>query len=186
MALFPRLPADETMINPYWTQAILPGDQQMPQPMPSPFPEQKKGGGIGNFLKTLLGSGLDGVARYYEAEPGFANAQKTRMEHQALLQQSMAKRQADWQDWKARQDYERANTPPDQPAIVKNLHAFQNFTPEERKAFGEYQALVNPRYMTGKDGLPYQSNAPQFDPTEWEPFDPAGGPTQPASGGFRR
>ena len=95
------------------------------------------------------------------------------------------KRQAELQDYEAKQQIEqRYRNPPAPPAIVQNLDAFQHFTPEQRRAFEEYQALVNPRYQTGADKLPYQMNAPAFDPNEWEPVEPGGGASN-GIGGFR-
>lgn len=95
-------------------------------------------------------------------------------ERQAALQDYESKRQID----------QRYEGPPDPPAIVRNLEAFQNFTPEQRRAFEEYQALVNPRYMTGADKLPYQTNAAPFDLNEWEPVEPQGGGVSNGTGGF--
>ena len=95
------------------------------------------------------------------------------------------KRQAALQDYEAeRQIDQRYEAPPAPPAIVRNLEAFQNFTPQQRRAFEQYQALVNPRYMTGADKLPYQTNAAPLDLNEWEPVEPQGGGASNGTGGF--
>lgn len=101
--------------------------------------------------------------------------------------EAAAQRQAALQDYEAkRQIDQRYEEPPDPPAILRNLEAFQNFTPEQRRGFEEYQALVNPRYMTGADKLPYQTNAapPVITDDDWNSGQPLGGGASNGTGGF--
>lgn len=153
--------------------------------LPAPIMEGRKGGGFGEVLKALAGGVLDGIATHNGAAPGYAGAREARQRAVAAMQE----RQNALQDYEAkRQIDQRYEGPPEPPAMVRNLEAFQNFTPQQRQAFEQYQALVNPRYMTGADKLPYQTNAapPDFTDDDWNAGQPMGGGASNGTGGFRR
>lgn len=71
---------------------------------------QKNGLGL-----NLLGAVADGVSTAYGAPPVFAQARQQHMQRQQRVQDMRQERQFNWQDWVAKQQYERAN-----PAPVKN------------------------------------------------------------------
>lgn len=152
-----------------------------------PAPEQKRSGVFGSgysgedIMSMLLraaaiAQGDLGAGAQFGANIGA----KARAEAEEA-----ARRRASLEDYEAKQQIDQRYAPPAKPpAIVQNLEAFQQFTPEQMQAFERYQALVNPRYMTGADKLPYQTNTAPLDPGEWEPYDPQGGGGGNATGGF--
>ena len=168
---------------------MSPGMGNFPPAQVAEAPQQEKRGGVfgsdysGEDLITMLLRAAAIAQGDYggAAQLGSNIGAKARAEAEAAY-----KRQAELADYEAkRQIDQRYEGPPDPPAIVKNLRAFQQFTPEERAAFEQYQALVNPRYQTGADKVPYQMNAAPLDPNEWEDYVPAGGGASNGTGGFR-
>lgn len=98
-----------------------------------PAPEQKKGGGLGEVLKTLFAGALDGVARHYGFEPGGLNMMKHRMaqeeERKSLMEKLMAER--DNYVWKKGVDQQFAG-PPELPADVRSAEWYRGASPEQR------------------------------------------------------
>lgn len=113
---------------------------------------------------------------------------RARAEAQAAAEerQRQIERQEGLQDYEAKQRIGQRYQEP--PAIVRNTDAYRQMDPEQRKAFAEMQALMRPQFMTGKDGLPYQTNAapPDFTDDDWNDGQPMGGGASNGTGGFRR
>lgn len=84
--------------------------------------------------------------------------------------------------------------PAEQPAFVKNLEAWQQMDPQKRQEVAQMQSVLNPRFMTGADGLPYQQGPAQVpqpapwqqNPDDWEmvPGPQQGGGAGNGAGGF--
>ena len=100
------------------------------------------------------------------------------------------KRQEDFEDWRKQYDYQVENAKPvNNDTVADYEYIRQNLGEEAAKQFLQNKADP-PQYRQGPDGQfyrisPTQGAAPQqnFDPAEWEPFDPqaqGGAPATPA------
>lgn len=103
-----------------------------------PRAPEKKGGGLGEVLKTLFAGALDGVAKHYGFEPGGYNMMKKRMEQEEErknLLEKLALERAGYV-WKKGIDQQFAD-PPELPADVRVAQWFQNAPPEQKAAYLE-------------------------------------------------
>ena len=132
-------------------------------------------GNIGDFL--LQNSGMDPI---YQP----AMQQRQAMAHEQQ-QREMQRRQG-LEDWVAKQEYERANPSPVNNDTVNDFQWYKGLSDEDRAIYHR----MKPEYRQGPDGRFYQIDiaptAPTFTEDDWNKGTPVtGGPTQPASGGFR-
>lgn len=104
------------------------------------FPAQapkRKGGIFGGMdqnkwlmLAAVLGGGRNQLPLQFMMQQKQAEQERAQAE---------AQRQQQFEDWRQRFDYERANTPADVAPMIRDLQAWQAMTPEQRKAYQELQ-----------------------------------------------
>lgn len=172
------------LFDQYKTGGLFSPDAQAPVDSYAPTQPQKRGG--------FLGSGYDGedimsmllrAAAIAQGDLGAGAQFGSNIGARARAAAAeAAKRQNDFADWQQRQDYIQSHQGP--PPMVRDLEAYRHLDPEQLKAYREQQALLHPQFVTGKDGLPYQTNAAPLDPNEWEPYSPTGGGAGNGTGGF--
>ena len=158
-------------------------------------PEKKGGffkdGGMGRTLAGLIG---DALLQNADMAPVFAPMQRQRQAIEADEAQWSRRRE------QAREDkqWEWQNKPREDtiPPILRDAQAWQGMTPEQRTAYGDMQkaragdpdvTLTLPNgqlYVGPKSGI--QAALGGANPRPVGKLTPIGGPTQPASGGFRR
>lgn len=190
---------------------ILPGDQpalpgtRMPGEMgfPDMTPGQGMGqpapkggffkeGGMGRTIAGLIG---DALLQQADMAPVYAPAMRQRQNMAAEEAQWSRRREADNQDWRAREQWKLANEKPDVPPILRDAMAWQNMSEDQRKAYTAMQeaqrgpitmlpngmAYVRDPALAAQIGMPAAS-APAAPVGKLTPLD--GGPTPPASGRF--
>lgn len=157
---------------------------------------------------------LGGILRG-DATPLYLMQQEKRAEQNALAEQAakMRERSMELSDWKWKEDYKRENAGPAAPNLREdNAGNVWQFDPKTGMPMGDKPVWVDPtEKIIYQDGMqirvpnPYRSgggnSAPSIAPgtvdggyrfkggdpadqNNWEPVN-GGGPTQPASGGFR-
>lgn len=138
-------------------------------------------GGAGRNIAGYLG---DYLAQLGGARPIYAPVMKQR---QAIQQADQQRRHA-FQDWTAKQEWERANPGPSK--IEQDVTAWQRLSDEQKAAYQE----MHPEYRQGPDGQFYRINIggnmpapsggtlPTFSQDDW---DKAGGSAGNGTGGFR-
>lgn len=133
---------------------------------------------IGTFADTLikLRTGQD---------PGIMRNMQHRQNREFAEAQYEKKRQADYQDFLAKEAYKRAN--PQDPAKARDLEWYKGLSPEDRET---YHAM-NPEYRQGPDGRFYRIDvagtapAPQVYGSDLPPgFTLEGGSGGNVTGGF--
>lgn len=156
-----------------------------------PRQEPKKGGGLGEILKTLFAGALDGVASHYGFRPGGYETMMQQREDErqqgALMQRLMAER--------AQQEWKWANEPrqaPDLPASVQEANWLNDpqRTPQEIRAYfqakGPTLVVSNGNTQAyNRDGTPYGGAAPTAPVGRLTPL-PEGGGAVAGPGNFRR
>lgn len=155
----------------------LPEQTMMGQKRPSFF-------GQGGTGRAIAGTLSDFLLQQADMRPIYGPAMQQRQFLQAQQQRDQAKRFAEQQDWRMKEDYKRDN--PTQTAAQKNTDWYANATDEQRRAFGEVYDIMTPKFVTGADQRPYQipRNRPPIGARVKDPR--KGGPSQPAAGNFRR
>jgi hypothetical protein len=134
----------------------------------------------------VLADALAGAA----GRPGMYAAQMDRDHQQRLLlAQDQRKRSLDMTDWQAKQEWERAHPTPVNNDTINDFNWFKGLSEPDRQIYQQ----MHPQYRQGPDGqfypiqvaptAPAGGSLPSFTADDW---DKAGGPTQPASGGFHR
>lgn len=190
----------------------------MPEGLPTAAPTMpdKPAGGLlgGGWSDRLsnLASGLGAAAAFSSGDFG---AGASILNHGARMRQDAAKKQSDEQmqaqmlaglkaqgltDEQAMLVLNNAANigdfrpkAPEVPSFVKNLEAWNQMTDEQKRQVAQMMSVLNPTFMTGQDGLPYQrppaqvpSPAPwQANPDEWEMVPDEGGAGQQAPRPFR-
>ena len=163
------------------------GNQGQAQGDDNPAPEkaymdtwQGKLAGIGDILLRASGNGGNPMLHYKLQE----QAQK-----QAMAQrQQMAEQQRQWGREDKQWEWENEPQQPQKPtALMQNYEYLRQNHPDQAEAFLKRQ--TDPiQWITGPDGIPRPygvggvSTPPDTLPADFD----FGGPTQPASGGFRR
>lgn len=166
--------------------------------MPTPHQQQFFGeGGLGRILAGAIG---DGLLQHVGMQPVYAPAMRQQGEARMEDVKWQRDRMGRLQDWQAEQDYTRAH--PAMPQMMQDAQAWQTMTPDQRTAYQQSQdskggmvnmTLPNGQFYAGpKSGIADALGGGQSPPTpamgrpvgKLTPIN--GGPTQPASGGFRR
>lgn len=158
---------------------------------------------------------LGGIMRG-DTTPLYLMQQEKRAEKNAMAEQAakMRERSMDLSDWKWKEDYKRENEGPSAPSLREdNAGNVWQFDPQTGMPMGDKPVWVDPtEKIIYQDGMqirvpnPYRSGGGSSTPSiapgtvdggyrfkggdpadqsNWEPVN-GGGPTQPASGGFRR
>lgn len=174
--------------------SIMPGDQPDYTPVPGlgAQPPQKGGffkeGGMGRTIAGLIG---DALLQQGGMAPVFSPMQRQQQAMKAEDAQWSRRRQEANQDWMARQQWEIANKPRDVSPIERDARAWAEMPPELREAYKQAQ-MVRPQFIpdglgggqwASPAGAPSPGTQPQIGAVIADPRK-AGGPTQPASGGF--
>lgn len=184
--------------NPDYTP---PGGTYAQQPQQAPQRESWMDGGKAtgrDFLALALSSIGDTLAQRSGGQAwampmlmkGRADARDERRAGEAAA----AKRQLDNQDWQAHYDYEVAHpkTESQPPAFVKNVEAWNQMTPEQKRQVAQMQSVLNPGFAAGVDGQRYQNPPAQVpgpapwhtNPDDWEMIPGPGGGAGNGVGGF--
>jgi hypothetical protein len=137
-------------------------------------------GGAGRNIAGALG---DALMQMGGLRPLYAPA----MEHQREMQMREAERQRDSEDWFRREQWKMANSGPKNDTEADYQFLTEKLGPEAAKEFLRNKADP-PQWRQGPDGRFYRIETA---PTPTAPVGkltpiPDGGPTPPASGGFRR
>ena len=172
------------------------------QPMPgAPLaPKAKQGGGFfgeGGTGRAIAGSLGDALMQMGGMRPIYGPTMQQRRQQAYEQQQREAQRAQEWDDFTRQYDYKRANPTAAAPDVFTRTLMAAGIDPASDQGRALYKqratTMASPPMMIGPDGLPYAkapvSSVPEgYDPEEWEPVDgpsQQGGPTPPASGGFR-
>jgi hypothetical protein len=156
----------------------------------------------GQIIAGIIGDALAGAAG---RGPAFGQmlAQQRQYENEQAQQQAQwgIQRRARLEDWQAQQDYQREH--PDPSPMERDLGVWQHMTPEQRTAYQQMKAAGAPDpdvvttlpngqlYAGPRSGLAQalmgggqSAQLPAIGSVVPDPR--KGGPTHPASGGFRR
>lgn len=163
-------------MDPVFSQQIVQGDTP-PQP----------GLSRGQIIAGILADMIAGAT----GKPGqFAEMLGQQRQQQQQDVQWSRRRQGQQQDWQAQEDYKRAH--PDPSPMERDALAWQQMSPELHAAYREAQA-AKPQFIPDGMGGGRWASPPVSGPPPAVPFPgvtftpiPDGGPTLPASGGFRR
>ena len=166
---------------------------------PSPMPEQRAPG-IGT---RLLGEGwedkafpIGGLLAGHGGAAAMAMRQQENAQQQAMAQQAeaMRKRSLDMQDWQAKEQWKLENRPEANPtAMQSNYEYLLRTNPKLAEQYLQNQTTAPPMVVDNGDGtktvypagmIP-QAGQQQAPSKPVGGLMPMGGPTQPASGGFR-
>jgi len=117
---------------------------------------------------------------------GIQQEQAARDAAEKAAQLAAAQRQASLEDWRYKEEYQRANPKPVNNDTVNDVNWFMNATPEEKAAYRE----MNPEYRQGADGSFYRIDtggaAPSAAPrAPVGKLTPIGGSASQAQGGFQ-
>ena len=200
----------DPMNPPNSTAPIVGGDQ----PGLGMMREEKPKGGffrMGGPGRAIAGTLGDFLLQQSDMAPVYAPAMQQQAAFAAQEAEAQRKRSQELADWKYKEDYKRDNAGPQAPNLREdNAGNVWQFDPRTGMPMGDKPVWVDPtEKIIYQDGMqirvpnPYRSGgatggiAPgtidgnyRFkggDPSQesnWEPVN--GGPTQPASGGFRR
>lgn len=131
---------------------ILPGDRNDFPQYPAPEPVAQKFGAWD--AAGLLG---DALQSFGGGKGTYAPVLMAQGQRRQELQDAAAQRQAQVQDWIFKQQYEAANPGPS--PLSRDVAAFQNLTPEQRKAYGEMQDLkAGPTTVSLPNGFVYSGS----------------------------
>lgn len=167
---------------------------------PSPMPEQRSPG-IGT---RLLGEGwedkafaIGGLLAGDGGAAAMAMRQQENAQQQAMAEQAaeMRKRSLDMQDWQAKEQWKLDNAPPPNNDTINDFEWYKGLSDTDKEIYHR----MKPQYMTVDNGdgtksiIPIGANGPvigggaqqQAPAKPVGGLMPMGGPTQPASGGFR-
>ena len=186
------------------TPGIGDGIQRQRTGMPDMAPglgmraEQPKQG-RGSFLPYALAAVEDTLSRQMGYAPqGVArlNAQQA-AQQQAMADQAaeMRKRSLDMQDWQAKEQWKIDNAPPPNNDTINDFEWYKGLSETDKEIYHR----MKPQYMTVDNGdgtksiIPIGANGPMMGGSGQQQapsrpvggLTPMGGPTQPASGGFR-
>lgn len=134
----------------------------------------------GGAVENLSGGRLSAIAM---AKKQAVQAQEMEAARQRAVAAGVDPARADMM---ARGDPNPSEWMPKQEALPERARMaqwYQNASPQERQAYDATNPIVTNGY--GSAVVPRTSLPGTLDPNLWEPLD-EGGPTQPASGGFRR
>lgn len=161
------------------------------------MPAPKKSGGFfgqGGFGRTLAGFIGDALLQRDGFDPIYGPAMANQQQLMMKQQMAEADRQARFDDWRAQFDYQQAHKAPEDktPGYIRDAMAFSQLTPEQQALVTKFMDLQNPRFTNTPAGtkfVPRTSVPPNLTPMTEEEIRAMnlnpGGPTPPASGGFR-
>lgn len=147
----------------------------------------------GDFAGKMggLASGLAKAQAYMDGDWGAAES-ITDPRQAAMMAE--AQRRAKFEDWRAQFDYQQAHKAPEDktPGYIRDAMAFSQLTPEQQALVTKFMDLQNPRFTNTPAGTQFvpRTNVPaNLTPMTDEEIRAMnlnpGGPTPPASGGFR-
>lgn len=178
----------------YSTPGFNPGAEQQ---TPAMAPVQRSKG------QMIAGILSDAVSGFLGREGSFGATLSAEKERERTMQAQEAqwsrRRDAENQDWLKREQWQLANKAPDVSPMQRDLAAWEAMTPDQRIAYQQMQkakegdpivsvSLPNGQFYSGpRSGLTaaLTGQAPQPPVQPIGVLRPVGGPTQPASGGFR-
>ena len=152
--------------------------------------------------QKIVGILSDGLRGYGGGSPAFGShllqMQEAERERQQREQEAGANREAGFQDFVRRQEYERANPAPARNATIEDFNWYKRLSDEDRSIYEE----MNPEWRVGQDGRYYRvEKAPtrpvgKITPLSGTPNTPSGSPLrqptaqpqtqQPSSNGLDR
>jgi len=136
-------------------------------------------GFIGDALQRLGG----GEGTYM---PHMMQMQQQDAEIRARLQEAIAKRKAEREDYTWKAEYDRANPKPINNDTINDFNWYKSLSDEDKAIYGQ----MKPEYRQGPDGKFYrvetaQGPLPTFTPDDWDKGQPVGGSVGNGTGGFR-
>lgn len=144
-------------------------------------------GGVGRAIAGIIG---DTLLQQNHFAPVYAPAMQQRQAMNFAMQKAAADRQAEMQDWQAKQEYEAAHPKPINNDTVNDVNWYINATPEQKAAYDQMHPIVidgpDGRYAVPRSSL-MGATAPiggGVSRSDWDKAKPVGGPTQNASGTF--
>ena len=181
----------------------IPGMGQMQPPMAQPQPQvgamdpntqamtKKPGffapGQAGRHIVGCIGDALQrlggGEGTYM---PHMMQMQQQDAEIRARLQEAIAKRKAEREDYTWKAEYDRANPKPINNDTINDFNWYKSLSDEDKAIYGQ----MKPEYRQGPDGKFYrvetaQGPLPTFTPDDWDKGQPVGGSVGNGTGGFR-
>ncbi len=155
---------------------------------------EKKGGGFfadGGIGRAIAGTLGDALLQHSGGRAVYAPAMMQRREMLMAKQLAESDRAAKMADWKAQFDYERANPKPSNNDTISDFNWYKGLAPQDQAIYDR----LHPVTVMGPDG-PYvvprsaigAQQGPQASTVPTAPvgkLTPIGGPSQPATGGFR-
>ncbi len=166
------------------------GQVSMPQAAPA-----RQGPSKGEIILGILGDALAGAAG---RGPAFGQMMAKRKDEEAQQAQWGLQRRSQLEDYEAKRQIDQRYDTPDVAPAVRDATAWQSMTPEQRQAYQQmksmgapdpdvFTTLPNGQFYAGpRSGLASALGGGNAAPRPVGKLTPInGGPTQPASGGFR-
>lgn len=122
------------------------------QPINVVQPDLKpKGGGFfgsDGLGTSILGAVGDYLMQVNGMQPTFGNAQLLRRQMELQQQRAQQQRQAEWDDWVKKQEYEAAHPRPVNNDTINDFNWFKTLSPQDRALYGQ----MKPQYITADNG----------------------------------